>query len=176
MQGSHHIKFIDENEYPLWDEFVRDSPQGSFFYTSTWADILKTTFNRDYKIAIYGKRGNWLAGTILFINKRLNKTLITPMPLQFFNAPIFYVPDGEKYQKTVSNILEISQVFSYFFTRNFPLWILTTPCNYADVRAYQWNGCLVEPTFSYILEWESGEDPVQLYSQSVRRKLKTFFV
>jgi len=172
VQDSYHITFINENEYPLWDEFVSRSPQGSFFYTTKWADILKNTFNRNYKIAVCSRRAKWLAGTILFINRRLRRSLITPVPLQFFNAPIFYPPTHEKYQKTVAHILEISDSFSRFFSYNFPLWIVTTPYTISDLRAYQWHDCIVEPTYSYVLDLNPGEDPAEFYSQSVRRKIK----
>jgi lipid II:glycine glycyltransferase (peptidoglycan interpeptide bridge formation enzyme) len=172
VQETQNITFIDEKEYPLWDEFVSNSPQGSFFYTTQWADILRNTFNRQFKIAVYRKGDVWLGGSLFFINRKMSKSLITPLPLNFFNAPIFYKPVDEKYQKTLAHILEISESFVHFFSNNFPLWILTTPYNINDMRPYQWNGCNVEPTYSYVLDLKTEGDFTEFYSQSVRRKLK----
>ena len=171
MQDSRQITFIEEKQYPLWDEFVMSSPQGSFFYTLAWATALQNTFRRSFKIAVCHKKELWLGGTLYFINKKLGIPLITPLPLNFYNTPLFYKPENEKYQKTLAHMAEISNDFINFFTANYPIWILTSPPETEDIRAYQWQDCDVTPAYSYVLDLKNGDDPSNRYSQSVRRKL-----
>jgi hypothetical protein len=171
VQNSRQITFIEEKQYPLWDEFVLNSPQGSFFYTIAWATVLQNTFERPFKIAVCHKKEHWLGGTLYFINKKIGIPLITPLPLNYYNTPVFYKPEDEKYQKTLAHNAEISIDFINFFTKNYPIWILTSPPATDDTRAYQWQNCIVTPTYSYVLELNNGDDPSKKYSQSVRRKL-----
>jgi hypothetical protein len=34
--GIIEIQYLKKEEFPLWDEFVKSSPQGTFFNTTNW--------------------------------------------------------------------------------------------------------------------------------------------
>jgi len=83
------IKYLEEIEFPLWDEFVKDSLQGTFFNTITWLQILGSVYNRPLKILVCKRNQKIVSGITFFENKKLFWRLITPVFLLPFNGPLF---------------------------------------------------------------------------------------
>ena len=166
------ISILNENEYPLWDEFVKDSPQGNFFNTIKWAEIISSVFNRLFKIIVIKKYEKHIAGIIVFENNKYGYKFITPVFLFPYSAPIFYRPIDEKYQKTVAYQLEISSRFIEYLRMNYKYWILDTHSTFQDLRAFQWAGCETEPIYDYSIELMKPNHSSEDFSQTTRKKIK----
>ena len=80
----------------LWDEFIVHSPQGTFFQSIAWSDMIAQSFNRNCK-RLFCLRNNMPVGClILYENKKLFWKVATPTPLFPFTAPSFYKPQDEQ--------------------------------------------------------------------------------
>jgi hypothetical protein len=160
------------SDYALWNQFVKNSPQGTFFHTTTWVDILSTTFSRSYDILFCLKKGQPVAGMIYLKHKKLIWDMITPTAFLPFCAPIFYRPTDEKPQKTIHNQLFITEKFESYLRDHFDYWVLDVPASSKDVRSYLWKGAIIEPQYSYVVSIKNREELYNNFNQSVRKKLK----
>jgi len=163
---------VRNSDSALWDRFVEESPQGNLFHTTTWADILSSTFGRSYTIVFCKKNDQTVGGMIYFKHKKLSWDMITPMAFFPYSAPLFYNPVDEKPQKTIHNLLSITASFDNYLRKNFDYWILDVPSESNDVRSYLWQGAIIEPQYSYIVSISNKEELYENYNQSVRKKLK----
>ncbi len=171
-KASSKINIIQSSDSALWDKFISNSPQGTFFHSSTWANILQNAFGRNYKILCSEKNGQIIGGMIFFEHHNFLWNVITPTPLFPYTAPIFYQPSDEKRQKTTHNELTIASQFDTYLSNHYSYWILDVPATTLDMRAFQWQGALVEPRYSYRIFLDNIDDLVNNFSQSVRKKIK----
>jgi len=166
------IKEIQKSESALWNSFVANSPQGTIFHTTRWADIISRTFSRSYKIIHCLKNEQLVGGMIFFTHKKLLWRMITPTAFFPFCAPIFYLPVEEKPQKTIHNHLNITSRIEEYLRDNYDYWILDMPASSKDVRSYLWKGASVEPRYTYVVSLKKKEDIFNNFNQSIRKKLK----
>lgn len=71
------VKYLDKNEYDIWDRFVETSPQGFIFDYSWWSDILT---KGDFKIcALFDEDYLIVAGIVLpfFSRKHIHNPILT---------------------------------------------------------------------------------------------------
>jgi hypothetical protein len=166
------ITKVPISDSALWNQFVDDSPQGTFFHKTTWADILSNTFERSYDIILCLKNKQPVGGMIFFRHKKYIWNMITPTAFFPYCAPIFYRPVDEKPQKTISNQLSITEKFESYLRENYDYWVLDVPANSIDVRPYVWKGARIEPQYSYVVSLKNKDQLYENFNQSVRRKLK----
>jgi lipid II:glycine glycyltransferase (peptidoglycan interpeptide bridge formation enzyme) len=163
---------IKNSEFALWDEFVRESPQGTFFHSTTWANIISEYSGRKYKILFCVKNDQTIGGMLFFDHKKMFWKMITPIILFPYTSPIFYRPFGEKPQKTINYQLNISAKFQKYLTQNYGYWILDAPAFNIDMRAFQWEGASVEPKYSYVVKLGNEQKLLDNFNQSVRKKIR----
>jgi hypothetical protein len=166
------ITLLDVAEYSSWNEFVYNSPQGTFFNTTQWAEILTAVFNRKYQILVCHKNNRLVGGSLFFINKKFNIRMITPVALYPYSGPLMYHPVDEKPQKTISNQLQIVNRILSFFKQYYAFFIFDTSFLIPDTRAFQWANCTVEPMYNYIINLNDKNSLMLGYNQSVRKKIK----
>ncbi len=163
---------VQGSDSALWDNFVKKSPQGNFFHSITWANIISNTFSRKFKTLICVKNEQPVGGMIFFEHKKLIWRMITPTPLFPYTAPFYYQPTDEKYQKTIHMQLNISAAFEEYLHRNYDYWILDSQASNKDMRAYLWQGAVVEPKYNYVVTLDEKENLINNFNQNLRKKLK----
>jgi lipid II:glycine glycyltransferase (peptidoglycan interpeptide bridge formation enzyme) len=163
---------IDKPDYTLWDEFVVNSTQGTFFHTSKWSDIIADVFERQSRIVLCLKNDQPVAGMSLLLHRKYFLRMITPTPLFPYTAPVFYTPHSEKSQKTIYNQLSISAEIEKYLKKHFKYWIMDTPPVHTDMRSYLWQGASVEPKYSYIIHLDDENKVFGNFNQSTRKKIK----
>lgn len=166
------VSVLPTHNYALWDEFVAQSPQGTFFQTTRWAEILSRHFQRPYRILSIYRNNQLAAGCLVFEHKRCGKSLITPLALYPYSGPIFYKPQREKPQKTISDYTKLNSTLISYLDQAYPLWILESSYLLTDLRAFQWAGCTIEPAYTYILDLSDRDKMVQNFSSSLRKKIR----
>jgi hypothetical protein len=166
------VSVLPGQYYALWDEFVAQSPQGTFFHTSRWADILSRHFQRPYQILLIYRNNQPAAGCLVFEHKRWGKSLITPLALFPYSGPIFYRPQNEKPQKTIADYAKLNSILISYLNQTYPLWILETSYLLTDLRAFQWAGCTIEPAYTYLLDLDDRDKMAERFSSSLRKKIR----
>ena len=163
---------LAESEYPLWNEFVRLSPQGSFFCTTEWANIISFTFNRPFEIIASVQNDQIESGCLVFRQSKMAFQLITPQAFCPYNGPILATVTEAKYQKTIARNLRLITAITEFLNSNYDLWILNTSPQFDDTRAFQWQGCRADPSYTYRLDLTDWQICEENFSQTVRKKVR----
>jgi len=119
------LKFLQKNEYKLWNTFVDNSPQGSMFTKIWYLDALQI----DYEILIIEEKSAIKAGIVLAKNE-IN-TYANPM-LDKYLGILFLDEEGNqqkiiskqyKYMETLAKELKEIKSFDYYFHPSFINWI-----------------------------------------------------
>ena len=99
------LHYLTADEYPMWDELVESSLQGSLFCRSWW---LKATGN-DVRVLAQFDNGRLIAGIPLHFKKRLGLTICTmPKLTQTWGVVIKpFVGEGVKAASREMGILRI---------------------------------------------------------------------
>ncbi|MFC2088124.1 GNAT family N-acetyltransferase [Calditrichota bacterium] len=166
------LAYLNEDGYSQWDEFVKCSPQGTFFNTIQWADLLSSVYNRPFRILTCVKQSEILAGVIFFENKRLIWKMITPVFLFPFNGPLFQSTKDLKYQKIIADQLHYSGLLSEQLIKDFNYIMLKMHYETADIRSFQWENYDIQPEYSYLFKLENEEQLEKNFNQSLRKKLR----
>ncbi len=166
------VSVLPEQDYAHWDEFVAQSPQGTFFHTTRWADILSRHFQRPYRILLIYWHNQAAAGCLVFEHNRFGKSLITPLALYPYSGPIFYNPQNEKPQKTIADYAKLNSTLITYLNRVYPLWILESSYLLTDLRAFQWANCTIEPAYTYLLDLDDRDKMAERFSSSLRKKIR----
>ena len=166
------IKYLDENEFPLWDEFTKSSPQGTFFNSSVWLKILESVYNRPLKILVYKKKQEIVCGINFFENKKLFWRLITPVFLLPFNGPLFNFISDQKPQKSISDKLDYIQQLLKKLKSDYNFIQLNIHQTLSDLRAFTWNDFIMEPEHTYLCKLENENELIAGFNQSLRKKIQ----
>ena len=160
---------IQKSDYSLWNTFVKKSPEGTFFHTTTWADIISNTFGRSYHIILCLKNEQPVGGMVYFSHKKLLWRMITPTAFFPYCAPIFYSPADEQVHKTIYNHLNITASIEKYLRENYDYWVLDVSASSNDIRPYLWEGAVVEPRYNYVVSLKNTDPLVKLINKSYHR-------
>ncbi len=166
------IKILSENEYPLWDEFIRSCPQGNFFYSSEWAVAIAGVFHRQTRFIVALSGDKILAGIVLHEKKSRGKLTAGQVSFFPFNGPLYNFSSREKQHRINARVLEINQAFIQHLNANYYFWSLRINPAPADNRSFRWSDCRFSPEHDYQIVLNPQLDPSADYSQSLRRLIK----
>ncbi len=166
------ISYLISDDYPLWDEFVKSSPQGTFFNTIKWVDLLSSIYQKPFRILACRKQSEIQAGIVFFENRRFIWKMITPVFLFPFNGPLFGEVTDVKYQKSIAGQLKYSHLLIEQLQKDYNFIMLDTYYNINDMRSFQWESFNVEPVYSYMCKLENEEHLNAGFNQTLRKKIR----
>jgi GNAT acetyltransferase-like protein len=166
------IQYLDKEDYPLWDEFGKSSPQGTFFCSIPWLQILEEVYNRPLKIIVCKRNQEIVSGIPFFENKRLFWKMITPVFLLPCDGPIFYSNPDAKPQKIIADQIKFLERLLKHLKNEYDIIQLKSHHSFNDLRGFTWNGFQVEPEHTYICKLENEQIILSRFSQSLRKKIQ----
>jgi lipid II:glycine glycyltransferase (peptidoglycan interpeptide bridge formation enzyme) len=146
----YRVESLGEDEYPKWDNFVKATPQYSYFSNSSWIKILSEAMRRKFQIiGCYNKNRELVGGCILYLDKRLEGTVAKLPPLTPYNT--LHLLEGkskynfknERYQHTI--ILALNR----YFEKNYDCVMIVNHPNIFDIRPFIWKGWEVIVRYTY---------------------------
>jgi len=166
------IQYLEKEDFPLWDEFVKSSPQGTFFNSISWLKILEDVYRRPLKIIVCKRNQKIVSGISFFENKKIFWKLITPVFLLPFNGPLFYAKSDTKPQKIIADQIEFVQKILRQLKNDYNLIQLNTHHTFHDLRAFTWNDFQIEAEHTYICNLENENKLFNNFNQSLRKKIQ----
>jgi hypothetical protein len=166
------ITKLDETDYSTWNDFLHESPQESFLYTTEWATLISYVFNRHFDIIAALKNDRIVGGCVVFIRRKWGSKMLTPVPFYPYNGPVFAIAADAKYQKTIASQLDITEKLARYLNLNYQFWILDTSQDIIDMRGFQWSGCHLSPSYNYLLNLGKWEVCQENFNQNVRKKIR----
>jgi len=171
VESKIEVSEILNDKLPLWDAFVKDSPQGNFFYSSGWLNMVSEITGRPLKIWTAGKADSIRAGIVIFENSKYSYKMATPVYYQNFNGPVFYKPDDEKSQKTIANHHELLKHLVTILNENYDYFTIDTHFSNLDLREFLWQDFQFCPKYTYLFNLNT-KDIDETFNQSLRKKVK----
>jgi hypothetical protein len=166
------IQYLSKNEYPLWDEFVQNSLQGTFFCSIKWVQILENVNRRPLKLLVCKRNNEIVAGIPFFENKKWFWKLITPVFLMPCDGPLFIHNPDAKPQKVIADQIDFLQQMLSRLNNEYNLIQLKTHHSLNDLRAFTWNDFQIAAEHTYICKIENEQTILSRFNQSLRKKIQ----
>lgn len=164
---------LSEKEFPLWNEFVMDSPQGNFFYTSDWLNAVKKSTGRNFSILALAENSRIRIGLVFLENNRFGLKLVTPHTLLPVNGILTDKRNDEKSHRYYSKYLDFTRSMADYLKKNYNYCRLNFDGDFKDLRSFQWQGFQLNPTYTYRISGETEQDLQNNFNQSLRKKIKS---
>jgi hypothetical protein len=144
-----NVRFIKDDEYEWWNQFVDQSDQGSVFSKSWW---LKATTNNDFKICICEGDGEIFAGMPLpyYSTKHIRMPILTQSV-----GMLFLDKKDIKIQKKLTNQKEHTNLIYDFVKDNMNNFDLSFHYNYNFWSPFYWLGFKQTTKYTYIINYEN---------------------
>ena len=166
-------RILEESEYPIWDELVENSPQGTIFHTSDWLGICSDTFGREPKIFGCFNNDELIGGCSLFVHKLkgIFKCANSTCTMTPYGGFVLRPSKSTKIRKTeqdyflcINNLIRSIQYEKYFSIH------ITNSPGLLDVRPLTWNKWRSEVLYTYYLDLNTF-DPDKT-SRDIKRVVK----
>lgn len=169
---NYQVRLLSKNEYNLWDEFVKVTPQSSLFYTIHWADLIKLVFNRDCRILVLEKKQTIVAGIIFWPKKALFINAITSIPNTPYQGIIHKRPETSKTSSIASEHQKHTAILLEYLVQHYQLIDIPLSPEIKDSRPYSWSNFVVTTAYTYKFTITDFDQLKQQFSQDLRRKIK----
>ncbi len=166
------IEYLADSEIGIWDEFLSNSQNASLFNSVMWSDILLEMFGLERRVISVTDNGSIIAGLIIHYKKKQGLKVITRSPFTLYSGIISSLPLNEKKQKLTEHTIEFSDMIIKNIMREFKFVDINSTLSADDMRSFIWNGWLVTPQYTYILELGDKERIWNNFSSSLRRKIR----
>lgn len=162
------VRRLSPSEYKLWDEFVRQSPQGSVFTLSDWLEA------SGRKVAIFGCfRGSELvAGLPLTYHVSPPGIRIALHPPLTPYLGILFKNNTGKYVTRISTEKEISSAIASALRREFAVVNFNFHPSVVDLQPFIWEGFSSSVRYTYILNLDDIERVWAEMDESRRRNIR----
>lgn len=147
------VRYIEKNEYELWDEFVDNSPQGNIFNKSYW---LKTVCD-NFSILICEENNKIIGGIALPNTKNnlyINPKLTPQLGILFENFA-----ENVKYSTRLSKEIEITTAILEALPK-FKMLNYSFSYNFTNFLPFLWKGYQIGTRYTYVIEDLSNLDNV----------------
>jgi len=146
------IRALEESEFVEWDQFVRQSPQGTLFHTTLWLEAVGVPF----RLLGCFRGGQMHGGCAIGLVK--HDVAGTPCPSLTPYLGILYPRCNAKYVTEISNKKEIGGALAARLKRDFRrVEELAFAPEVTDLQPFIWQGFHVRVRYTYRLSLRSLE-------------------
>ncbi len=175
MANSNKIetRYLQEDEYPLWDAFVDQSPEGTIFQKSIWLKAFAQWQHLELRIAACYK-GKELTGGMAFTCKKkfgLIKVMQIPFKTPFF-GPVLSDTETKYRSKIESKRHTTLNALTDFLMSDIGMFTAVFAPTVKDVRPFIWKGFETKVHYTYISKLDKETDLLLQYDPPVRRQIK----
>ncbi|VYU31242.1 hypothetical protein [Clostridium tertium] len=143
----------DNEILSLWDNFVDESPEGTFYHKSYW---LLNNIGKEYKSAqnyefysITDKNDKWIAAFYISTSKKFGKEFIVmPHMTPFGGVMISKSIHNLTISKRISNIKDINDLFISKLKEKTLLYYSFSP-EHTDIQPFIWNKFITSVRYTY---------------------------
>lgn len=148
-----NVRFLNESEYEIWDEFVDASPQGNIFNKSYWLKHVCSNFD----ILVAESKNKIVAGIVLPYMK--GKIYRNPKLTPQLGVLLEPRDPKQKYSTYLSREIELSEELIKSFPK-FNQFDYNFSYNYTNFMPFIWNDFNVNVRYTYVIEDLSDIDKV----------------
>jgi hypothetical protein len=140
------VRYLNPDEYPLWDTLVSASPQGSPFCYSWWLNAISP----EIRVLGYFEKGRLVAGIPLYVQRRFGTTLcIMPKLTQTWGV-VLEVPSG-KQVNVINREMQVLRPLAAEL-KKLPSFFQAFHPSLQNWLPFRWNGFRQTSRVTYVLE------------------------
>lgn len=166
------IGLLNPAEYYLWDHFVSESPLGSLYFKSSWAQLIREATGRNFKILALWNDAQISAGVLYWPKTVGGISIIRHAPVTPYQGILLSKPTSDKPSSIAANNQERIRALLSYSQNHFAYIDLLLPPGFDDIRPFLWNGFRAEVRYTYQFKILPPEEILKQFNQSLRRKIK----
>jgi len=172
MSSDLKTRYLSEEEYDLWDQFVDSSSFGTIFQKSVWLNNISKWQNLKFSIAGCFKGQDLIGGMAFTWERKYSMIPIIHLPVK---TPFFGIvlPHSEKKynSKIESQFHSIIYALISLILPEFKLFYSILSPENIDIRPYIWLGFNTKVHYSYRFELNKETDLISSFDYSIRKQI-----
>ncbi len=174
MNDKYSVRYLSENEFDLWDDFVEECESGSVFNKTYWLKNIYKYKNATLRIiGCFDKNNDLIAGFAFGHKIKYNIIpIIIPPSLTHINNIVVKERDTKFNSKRESYNFRVFYQIIDFLERNYRIISFTFPLNFIDVRPFLWRGYKEEIRYTYLADISNLDDVYNNFDSAIVRRIK----
>lgn len=174
MSNNYSIRYLNENEFDLWDDFVEEYESGSLFNKTYWLRNIYRSKQATLKIIGCFDKNNDLIAGYAFGHKRKFYIfpIIIPPSITPINNIVFKERDTKSNSKRESYYFKLFSQIIEFLERYYVIISFTFPFNFIDVRPFLWKNYKGEIRYTYFSDISDLDDVFSNFDSDIIRRIK----
>lgn len=166
------IRPLTEDEFPLWDDFVDESPQGSIYSKSFWLKLISEIAGMRFRILAVFQGGSMCGGVGLCFRKTMFGDIVRCPLLTPYNSIILEKPSTKYPSKVTSdNLKVVAAIIHELETTKYASIEIRNRPSIDDIRAFSWDGWDVKVGYTYEVPLFNLEELKSTMAHSVRKQI-----
>lgn len=161
----YEVRALEPGEFVRWDEFVRQSPQGTLFHTTLWLEAASVPYQLLGCFRGNEMRGGFALGLLGNRTAGMPHRGITPY------LGILYPASQGKYVTEISNNKEIGIAFATFLAHEFRQVDIDFSPEVIDTMPFRWQGFTVGLGYTYRLSLANFDSVFENMDAARRRNI-----
>ncbi len=175
MATSNNIntRYLEKDEYDLWDSFVDKSRDGTIFHKTIWLKTFAEWQHLKFNIACCFKGKELTGGMAVTWKKKYGIIPVMQLPLKtLFFGPVITFSETKYLSRNESQLHATLNSLLDFLSSEFSLLHIQFPPSFTDVRTFLWRGFATRINYTYLTAIQQHEDLLSVYDPPVRRQIK----
>lgn len=164
------IRALDREEFPRWDDFVRERSPGLLFFRSPWLSSMSRVFGADWGVLGFFHGEDLVGGMPLFILSRRGCRI---------SAPPRYTPycgfllslSSERAERLQSQAQALARSLTKTLSERFDFVAIASSPQFVDLRPFYQAGWEIKVLYTHLLKLTSEEELHSRLDSAVKNKL-----
>lgn len=167
------VRYLNENEYAKWDDYVLNNPQGTLFHTALWLQKLCSYNNLGFKILCSFDSEEKIMGGIAFGHKKkFGLFNIIEIPKTTLYSGILHTERKSNYISKLETFkFGIQEQILKKLNEEFSYINLFSNIEDSDLRAYKWDEFSFLPKYTYMATLVDSRKMYEQFSPSLKRQI-----
>ncbi|HKI82745.1 MAG TPA: GNAT family N-acetyltransferase [Candidatus Krumholzibacteria bacterium] len=164
---------LEPAEYPDWEKFVAESPDGSIYSLPSYLEVLCAATGARYRILAVFRDGVIVGGVALYVSSSPVGNYVAPRFLLYYNGLVL-ARSSSKYpsQRTSLSLHIMDALESALQKEGYAHLRLHSRATISDVRPFLAKGWSARPSFSYVVDLSDIESARNRIERNFRRLIK----
>lgn len=166
------IKKLTKNDYPLWEQFLSESPQRTVFSTTDWLNAISPAFGG--KTIIYGcfQNTNLVGGCGLIERKKIGMPFSVPKEMLMPYQPIILKNfDYKRNAKEISQTIQVVRAIAKTLSRDYKYISIIHHHSLTDVRPFLWENWDAQLRYNYVIPLTTPDQIYSGFRRNIRKQI-----
>ena len=170
MKSPVQTRFLPEADYPRWDRFVRDSPEGSIYSMPEYLEILCAATGGRFRVLSIERNDDIQGGIALYQEASRLGPWIAPRLLLDYNGPVFAHCESQHPSLCTARHLEVAAALIAALDEvGASRLMLKCRSAFVDARPFLQAGWTVYPSYTYVVSLTDLDAAWKRMEQNLRR-------